>query len=41
MTVANRETFLINPEGKIAKHYAQVDPEAHSAEVLEDLKALM
>jgi peroxiredoxin Q/BCP len=41
MTVANRETFLINPEGKIAKHYASVDPAAHSAEVLADLKALM
>jgi peroxiredoxin Q/BCP len=41
MQVASRQTFLINPEGKIAKHYAAVDPEAHSAEVLTDLKALM
>jgi len=41
MTVANRETFLINPDGEIAKHYAQVDPEAHSAQVLTDLKVLM
>jgi peroxiredoxin Q/BCP len=41
MQVANRETFLISPDGKIAKHYAQVDPAAHSAEVLADLKALM
>ena len=41
MTVASRQTFLINPQGQVAKHYAQVDPAAHSAEVLEDLKALM
>jgi peroxiredoxin Q/BCP len=39
--VANRETFLIDPEGKIAKHYDSVDPASHSAEVLADLKALM
>lgn len=39
--VANRETFLINPEGKVAKHYSRVDPAAHSAEVLADLKSLM
>lgn len=40
MTLAKRETFLIDPEGNIAKHYAQVDPETHSAEILEDLKHL-
>lgn len=40
MTMAKRETFLIDPEGNIAKHYAQVDPESHSAEILEDLKHL-
>jgi len=40
--VADRQTFLINPQGKIAKHYEEgVDPEAHSAEVLNDLKSLM
>jgi peroxiredoxin Q/BCP len=41
MTVASRQTFLINPEGQIAKHYATVDPAAHSEEVLADLNALM
>lgn len=41
MTVASRQTFLIDPEGRIAKHYAEVDPETHSAEVLADLKAMM
>jgi peroxiredoxin Q/BCP len=39
--VASRQTFVINPSGKIAKHYAQVNPETHTKEVLEDLKALM
>jgi peroxiredoxin Q/BCP len=40
MSVAKRQTFLIDPEGNIAKHYAKVDPESHSQEVLADLKAL-
>lgn len=39
--VASRETFLIDPEGNIAKHYKRVDPASHSAEVLADLKELM
>jgi peroxiredoxin Q/BCP len=41
MTVASRQTFLINPEGQIAKHYEQVDPATHSEQVLGDLKSLM
>jgi peroxiredoxin Q/BCP len=41
MAVASRQTFLIDPSGRVAKHYGQVDPEAHSAEVLADLKVLM
>jgi peroxiredoxin len=41
MTVASRQTFLINPEGQIAKHYEQVDPATHSQQVLGDLKSLM
>jgi thioredoxin-dependent peroxiredoxin len=40
MTVAKRETFLIDPEGKIAKHYAKVDPDEHSQMVIADLEAL-
>lgn len=40
MTVAKRQTFLIDPEGRIAKHYETVDPETHSGELLADLKAL-
>lgn len=41
MKVASRQTFLIDPQGNVAKHYAQVDPAAHSEEVLTDLEALM
>ncbi len=40
MTVAKRQTFLIDPDGRVAKHYETVDPETHSAELLADLKAL-
>ena len=40
MTVAKRQTFLIDPEGNIAKHYAEVNPDTHSLEVLADLEAL-
>jgi thioredoxin-dependent peroxiredoxin len=38
--MAKRQSFLIGPDGKIAKHYESVDAEKHSAEVLADLKAL-
>jgi len=40
MTVAKRHTFIIGPDGKIAKHYDKVKPAEHSAEVLADLKEL-
>lgn len=33
-----RTTFLINPEGKIAKIYEAVKPETHAEEILSDLK---
>lgn len=36
----SRESFLIDPEGKIVKHYTKVDPKAHPQEVLADVKAL-
>jgi peroxiredoxin Q/BCP len=35
-----RVTYLIDPQGKIAKMYTQVTPETHAREVLVDLKAL-
>ena len=40
MELARRDTFLIDPEGRIAKHYVEVDPKGHSEIVLKDLKAL-
>jgi len=40
MELANRETFLIDPQGKIAKHYPSVNPNGHSQLVLNDLKEL-
>ena len=36
----NRVSYLINPEGKIAKVYETVKPEEHAEEVLADVKAL-
>jgi peroxiredoxin Q/BCP len=35
-----RNTFLINPEGKIAKIYRKVKPVGHAAMVLADLAEL-
>jgi peroxiredoxin Q/BCP len=40
MEIASRETFIIDPQGRIAKHYASVDPKGHSQMVLADLKVL-
>lgn len=38
--LASRQTFLISPDGTIARHYEKVDVNAHSAEVLRDIEAL-
>ena len=40
MTLAKRQTFLVDPQGRIARHYEDVDPETHSRQILEDLEAL-
>ena len=40
MTYAKRETFLIAPDGTIAKHYKDVDPEKNSKQVLVDIAEL-
>ncbi len=40
MTIAKRESFLINPEGSIVKHYKKVNPDTHTNEVIVDLKEL-
>ena len=37
---ARRDTFIIDPQGRIAKHYESVKPDGHSQVVLEDIKAL-
>lgn len=34
MTIAMRNTFLIDPQGKIVKVWTKVDPQKHSEEVL-------
>ena len=39
-TMAARNTFIINPEGKIAKVYSGVKPAEHSEHVLKDLAEL-
>ncbi len=36
---AKRQSFLIAPDGTIAKHYEKVDPDSHSKEILADLIA--
>ncbi len=41
MTIAKRQSFLINPEGQIVKHYKKVDPDTHTKEVIIDLKQLI
>ncbi len=39
--IASRQSFLVNPEGVIIKHYADVDPDNHTQEVLNDLQGLI
>ncbi len=38
--MANRVTFIITPEGKIAKIYPHVNPDGHGKEVLAELETL-
>jgi peroxiredoxin Q/BCP len=40
LQMASRNTFLIDPQGRIAKVWTGVDPSGHSAEVLAELHAL-
>ncbi|MFK8031637.1 MAG: peroxiredoxin [Gammaproteobacteria bacterium] len=35
-----RETFLIDPEGKIAKHYKKVEPKGHAIDVINSIRKL-
>lgn len=38
--VARRMTFIIDPQGKVAQVYSQVDPDGHSQMIVADLKKL-
>lgn len=38
--LASRQTFLISPQGIVARHYESVDVNQHSEEVLSDIVAL-
>jgi peroxiredoxin Q/BCP len=40
MKFAKRHTFLVDPDGRIARIYRQVDPTGHVAELLADIKRL-
>ncbi len=40
MTIAQRNTFLIDPQGKIVKVWTHVDPQHHSEEVLAALSEM-
>ncbi|GAA4355052.1 peroxiredoxin [Kangiella marina] len=40
MEYAERETFIIDPQGNIVHHYGDVDPDTHAKEVLKQLKEL-
>ncbi|MBT7952361.1 MAG: peroxiredoxin [Gammaproteobacteria bacterium] len=40
LTYAKRHTFIIDPEGKLAKIYRKVKPKKHVAEVIADLQLL-
>jgi len=41
LDMADRQSFLVDPEGRIAKHYDEVDPDSHTQQVIADLEALM
>jgi thioredoxin-dependent peroxiredoxin len=40
MQIANRNTFLIDPSGKIVKVWTKVDPNVHSGDILSTLNTL-
>ena len=39
-TFARRDTFVIDPQGKVAKYYQDVDPEKNVEQVIQDLSSL-
>ncbi len=40
MKIASRQSFLIDPQGQIVKHYEKVDPETNSTQMLADIEML-
>ena len=38
--LASRDTFIIDPQGRVAKHWAKVEPMGHAALVLKELATL-
>ena len=40
MTITKRQSFIIDPDGLIVKHYKNVDPDKHTDEVIEELRSL-
>ena len=40
MEITKRESFIIDPDGIVVKHYKNVDPDKHTDEVIEELKSL-
>ena len=40
MEIANRESFLVDPDGIVVKHYERVDPETHTQDVIADLERM-
>jgi len=40
MKFARRHTFIIDPQGRLAKIYRDVKPKTHSREIINDLAAL-
>jgi peroxiredoxin Q/BCP len=41
LQIAARESFIVNPDGVIVKHYEDVDPDTHTDEVLAELERLI
>jgi len=40
VSYSSRQTFIIDPQGKIAKHYPSVSARQHATEIIHDLKKL-
>jgi peroxiredoxin Q/BCP len=40
LIMAKRSTFIIDPDGKIAKIYSKVKPEIHAQQLIKDLQTL-